>query len=709
MLLCSLLWYKQMNELAADTAPRQQQNKSHRDPIFYWVITLLCAFVLLPSFALDYGVFESTSQEFYDAMGWSGFNISWLWFALPTLLLIRPSKAQNKYAKHRHYFDIGYSATCMLIILLSSWYTQHGLGYSTIALFIALGAVMTLAFARLEFLGGDSFVIGALISIILLISIFIIFPSIAIFVPMFKDDMGSFSAWQFIDILGRSQIIQIIWNSIFLGVSVGIGATFFGLIFAIYTTRIATRSAFIARIFSILPIVTPPFVVGLGVTLMLGRSGYITELMVDWFGLQQTNWLYGFTGIWMAQVLAFAPMSFMILDGAMKSLHPSLEEASYTLRANRYQTFFKIVMPLLKPALANSFLIIFVQSLADFSNPLVLGGSFDVLATQIYFYIAGAQLDYASASTLGAVLLLFSLAIFVVQYLWIGKRSYVTISGKSYRGDVQALPTLLKHSVSGLLYFWMAFNILLYGSIIFGSFTVNWGVDYSLTLKNYIHLFGMGMSEGAWPSLITTMIYAGVAAPLTALFGLLIAYIVVRQQFYGKKVIEFATMLCFAVPGTVAGVSYILAFNDAPIYLTGTAAIVVISMVMRNVPVGIRAGIAGLGQLDKSLDEASLSLRANSFKTITHILLPLLRPAILSTLIYSFVRAMTTVSAIIFLVTPETRVATSYILNRVEDGEYGVAIAYGSILIVVMLAIILIFDFIVGEARVSRSKATNQE
>ena len=442
---------------------------------------------------------------------------------------------------------------------------------------------------------------------------------------------------------------------------------------------------------------------------MLGRSGYITELMADWFGLEQTNWLYGFTGIWMAQVLAFAPMSFMIIDGAMKSLHPSLEEASYTLRANRYQTFFQIVMPLLKPALANSFLIIFVQSLADFSNPLVLGGSFDVLATQIYFYIAGAQLDYASASTLGAVLLLFSLAIFVVQYLWIGKRSYVTISGKSYRGDVQPLPPSLKLGVSGLLYFWMAFNVLLYGSIFYGSFTVNWGVDYSLTFNNYINLFGMGMSEGAWPSLITTMTYAGIAAPITAFFGLLIAYIVVRQQFRGKKVIEFSTMLCFAVPGTVAGVSYILAFNDAPIYLTGTAAIVVISMVMRNVPVGIRSGIAGLGQLDKSLDEASLSLRANSLKTITHILLPLLKPAILSTLIYSFVRAMTTVSAIIFLVTPETRVATSYILNRVEDGEYGIAISYGSVLIVVMLAIILIFDFLVGDTRVSRSKATNQE
>ncbi|ELF6481511.1 iron ABC transporter permease [Vibrio fluvialis] len=679
------------------------------DAVFYWLGVMVFSFILLPSFALDYGLFESTADEFYDAMGWSSVNISWLWFSLPLLLIVRPLQPAGRQHKVRHYLDIGYSALCMLVILISSWLAHQGLGYSTILLFIALGAVMTTAFARLEYLGGDHFVIGSLISIILLIAIFIIFPSIAIFLPMFKDEMGQWTAWQFMEILSQSHTLSVIRNSIVLGIAVGVGATFFGLIFAIYTTRIAKRSAFIARVFSILPIVTPPFIVGLGVTLMLGRSGYITELMVDWFGLQKTNWLYGFTGIWLAQVLAFAPMSFMILDGALKSLHPSLEEASYTLKANRYQTFFGIIIPLLKPALANSFLIIFVQSLADFSNPLVLGGSFDVLATQIYFYIAGAQLDYASASTLGSVLLLFSLAIFVVQYLWIGQRSYVTISGKAYRGDVQDMPASLKLGVTLTLYVWMVFNVLLYGSIFFGSFTVNWGVDYTLTLQNYLNLFGNGMSDGAWPSLITTMIYAGVAAPITALFGLLIAYVVVRQQFYGKKIIEFSTMLCFAVPGTVAGVSYILAFNDAPIYLTGTAAIVVISMVMRNVPVGIRSGIAGLGQLDKSLDEASLSLRASSLQTIRHIILPLLRPAILSTLVYSFVRAMTTVSAIIFLVTPETRVATSYILNRVEDGEYGIAIAYGSVLIVVMLAIILLFDLLVGEARISRSKATNQD
>ncbi|ALX95731.1 iron ABC transporter permease [Serratia fonticola] len=678
-----------------------------RDPIFYWLLLALAGFALLPSYSLDYGLLEATSEELLAAYGWSHAGLAMLWFAAPLLLTVRPQIATGRKQRNRHLFDAGYALACGLLVFISAAATGTGMGFATLPLLVAMGAVITLALSRLEWLGGDRFVLGSLVAVIALIVLFIIYPSIAIFIPMFTDEAGAFAPLAFMQTLGQAHILQVIWNSFLLSVAVGIGCTFFGMVLAIYTTRIARRSAVIGRIFSILPIVTPPFVVGLGVTLMMGRSGYITELMVTWFGLTNTNWLYGFTGIWLAQVLAFTPMSFMILDGAIKTIHPSLEEASYTLRANRFQTFTQVFMPLLKPALANSFLIVIVQSLADFSNPLVLGGNFDVLATQIYFYITGAQLDYQAASTLGVVLLMFSLLVFCVQYMWIGKRSYVTISGKSNHGDVQPLPVTLVWGVSLMLYVWIAFNILLYGSIFYGSFTVNWGVDYTLTLDNFSKLFGQGFSDGAWPSLLDTLLYAGIAAPITAIFGLLIAYIVVRQQFQGKKVIEFSTMLCFAVPGTVAGVSYILAFNSAPVYLTGTAAIVIISMVMRNVPVGIRAGIAGLGQLDKSLDEASLSLRAGSLRTIVYILLPLLRPAILSALVYSFVRAMTTVSAIVFLVTPDTRVATSYILNRVEDGEYGVAIAYGSILIVVMLAIIFLFDALVGEARVARSKARN--
>ncbi|NNI41254.1 ABC transporter permease [Pasteurella multocida] len=680
----------------------EQKNTFTFSTPLIWVLFALLGFALLPSKALDYGLWDSTSDEMLEAMGWYNLNLSWSWFLavliFPVLSLIFP-KESTKRAK----IELALIAAIFLFVFISATVAKFSLGYSVIILMVALLALATNALAQLKVMQGDKFVIASLIAIVMTIFFFIVYPTFAILLSMFFDN-GEFKPQQVAEIIQQPYVIRVVGNSLAVSSVVGVLSTIFGLAFALYTTRIAKRTAFIGKIFSILPIVTPPFVVGLGVTLMLGRSGYVTAFLVEYLGFS-SNWLYGFTGIVIAHTLALTPMSFMILEGALKSIHPSIEEAAYTLRSNRYQAFFHIIFPLLKPALANSFLVVVIQSLADFSTPLVLGGSFDVIATQIYFYIAGSQLDYASASTLGTILLMFSLAIFVIQYLWIGKRSYVTVSGKSYRGDVQELPNGLKGIIVFFLGFWTLFNLVLYGSIFYGSFTVNWGVDYTLTLKNYQILFGQGFSDGAWPSLIQTVIFAASAAPVTALFGLLIAYITVRREFKGKKTLEFLTLLCFAVPGTVAGVSYIIAFNSSPMYLTGTAMIIILSMVMRNMPVGMRAAIAGLGQLDKSLDEASLSLKGSSFKTIWYIVFPLLKPALLSALVTSFVRSMTTVSAIIFLVTADTRVATSYILNRVEDGEYGIAIAYGSILIVVMMAIILFFDWIVGDTRISRSKA----
>ena len=669
----------------------------------FWILCAVIGFFCLPSMALYYGIMESTSDELYTAMGWSGFNLSWIWFSSLLLIPLISALFKQQGAYRQGLFEFIAVACIFVFVFVSATIGKISLGYSIFVLVVSLIALATNALAKMKIMQGDKFIIASLLSIILLIFFFIVYPTFAIFISMFYDG-SEFVPTQVFDIIGQPYIVRIILNSLSVAATIGILSTLFGLIFALYTTRIAKRTAFIGKIFSILPIVTPPFVVGLGVTLMLGRSGYVTQFLVEYLGFS-SNWLYGFTGIVIAHTLALTPMSFMILEGALKSVHPSIEEASYTLRANRYQTFFNIIFLLLKPALGNSFLVVAIQSLADFSTPLVLGGSFDVISSQIYFFIAGSQLDYASASTLGSLLLIFSLSIFIIQYLWIGNRSYVTVSGKSYRGDVQDLPNMMKYIIMFVLGFWVLFNVVLYGSIFYGSFTVNWGVDYTLTLKHYITLFGQGFSDDAWPSLIQTVLFAAAAAPVTALFGLLIAYITVRRDFKGKKTLEFLTLLCFAVPGTVAGVSYILAFNDAPIYITGTGIIIILSMVMRNMPVGMRAAIAGLGQLDKSLDEASLSLKGSSFKTIVFIVLPLLKPALLSALVTSFVRSMTTVSAIVFLVTADTRVATSYILNRVEDGEYGVAIAYGSILIVVMMAIILFFDWIVGDTRISRSKA----
>jgi len=176
----------------------------------------------------------------------------------------------------------------------------------------------------------------------------------------------------------------------------------------------------------------------------------------------------------------------------------------------------------------------------------------------------------------------------------------------------------------------------------------------------------------------------------------------VRQRFAGKDAFEFGTMLSFAIPGTVIGVSYILAFNVPPLELTGTGVILVISFIFRNMPVGVRAGIASMSQLDRSLDEASLTLGASSYRTFVRVILPLMRPAILAALVFSFVRAMTAISAVIFLVSAEHNMATSYIIGRVENNDYGIAIAYSTVLIVVMLTAIALMQWLVGRTETQR-------
>jgi iron(III) transport system permease protein len=245
--------------------------------------------------------------------------------------------------------------------------------------------------------------------------------------------------------------------------------------------------------------------------------------------------------------------------------------------------------------------------------------------------------------------------------------------------------------------------------IMFGGFVQTWGRDHSFTLRHYIDAFavtrgdfGLVWSGAAWNSFWTTLSIATIAAPLTAALGLLTAYLLVRQRFSGRSAFEFGTMLSFAIPGTVIGISYILAFNVPPIELTGTGIILVICFVFRNMPVGVRAGVAAMSQLDQSLDEASLTLGANTFTTVRRVILPLLRPAIIAALVFSFVRAITAISAVIFLVSANYDMATSYIIGRVENGDYGLAIAYSSVLILVMLAVITLVQLVVGERRIGR-------
>ena len=600
---------------------------------------------------------------------------------------------------------------------------QFGMGYGGLFLASSFLFLLTQGIAARGAINGDVFVVGAIGFVLAIVGAFVFFPIVNMLMSAFITEDGAYSfivfASKFFDdrLWGLSCVVGtgrcgVAWNSLFLAVCVGFLTTVLGLIFALVVTRSGFKYRRAVRALTILPIITPPFVIGLALILMFGLSGSITQFFSELFGLEPTRWLYGLPGLMIAQVLAYTPIAFLVLIGVVEGVSPSMEEAAQTLRASRWQVFKTVSLPLMRPGLANAFLLGFIESMADFGNPLILGGNFDVLSTEIFFAIVGAQYDQGRAAVLAIVLLGFTLTAFFAQRKWLGKKSYTTVSGKGDSGVHPLMPRALAIPVLAIAAIWSTFTVTIYGMIVYGSTVKLWGVDNTLTFKHYVTAFSVRITEkgwqwtgSAWDSFWTTIQIATIAAPLTAAVGLITAYLLTRQSFRGKNAFEFGTMLSFAIPGTVIGVSYILAFNVPPIELTGTGAILVISFIFRNMPVGVRAGIASMSQLDKSLDESSLTLGANSWQTFRKIILPLLKPAILAALVYSFVRAMTAISAVIFLVSAKYDMATSYIIGRVENNDYGLAIAYSTTLIFVMLLAVGLLQLLVGRTKIGRRES----
>ncbi|MFN3671580.1 MAG: ABC transporter permease [Bosea sp. (in: a-proteobacteria)] len=616
----------------------------------------------------------------------------------------------------------GQGLTWLAALLGGAEAAQPGMGLGAFLTVVALLLLLCHGLAYRGVCRGDLFTTSSIGIIVLLIGLFIFFPVSRILKGALVDSDGAFALSAFFERFLDSSIwglgcltantnCGVAWNTLILAVLCGVITTLLGLACALLILRTGMPGKRLMRALTVLPIITPPFVIGLALILLFGRSGLFSNLLYEWFEAPRSRWIYGLPGVLLAQVLAFAPIAFLVLIGVVQGISPSLEEASQTLGARRWQTFSTVTWPLLRPGLANAFLLGFVESMADFGNPLVLGGNFEVLSTKIFFAVVGAAHNEGQAAVLAIVLLGFTLGAFWLQQSWLGGKSYTTVTGKGDSGLPTPLPRRVTWLAALVIVPWVALTFIIYLVILIGGFVKAMGRDYTPTLQHYLTGFSIDFSRGvhfdgaAWDSFFTTIKIAAISAPLTALIGLLTAYLLTRQKFAGRGLLEFATMLSFAIPGTVLGVAYILAFNVPPIEITGTGLILIIAFVFRNMPVGVRSGIAGLSQIDKSLDEASTTLRARSFTTLWRVMLPLLRPALVAALVYSFVRSMTAVSAVIFLVSAEYNLATAYIVGRVEAGEFGLAIAYSSVLIVVMALGIGLIQLGVGERRLGRRVA----
>jgi len=336
--------------------------------------------------------------------------------------------------------------------------------------------------------------------------------------------------------------------------------------------------------------------------------------------------------------------------------------------------------------------VVLIESMADFGNPLVLAGAaFPMLAPQAYLEITGS-FNLARGAMLAAVLLLPSITAFAIQRYYLAKRQYVTVTGKPTASTSKAVSPAAKWTLYGIVVAFAVMVVAFYTVILVGASTRVWGFDYTLTLRHFRYVFEVG-----WDTVKDTLIVAITSTPISGLLGMMIAFLVVRRRFPGKGAMEFASILNFAVPGTVAGIGYILAFNGPPLILTGTLAILVLNFVFRYVPVGIQSGIAVLRQIDPSIEEAAQNLGADGVTTFRKITLPLIAPAFFSGLVFAFVRAMTAISAAIFLVSANWNLMTVQILNEVGSGRLGVAAAFSMVLLGIVLIAVGVINALVGQ------------
>lgn len=722
-----------------------------------------------------------------------------------------------------------------------------------------------------EFLliGRDPIVIMSLLFSGIFIFLFVIFPLFQSISNGFINKTGQFDLKYFARYFENEYgpgMRQVFFNTLKMGLLTSIFGTIFGFIFAYAIVRCNIPGKKIIHWLALVPTVSPPFAIALSTILLLGRNGLVTHHLL---GIEYKSgmWsIYGLSGLVFVQVISFFSVAYLMLRAMLERLNPSMEEAAESMGASRWHIFRTVTLPLLIPGIAGSFMLLFVESLADLGNPLFISGNFTVLSAQIFMAVIG-EYDYQKASALAFVLLLPTLIIYLLQRYYVTRRSYVSVTGKPMGGQMVEKSRPIRWTINLVTYLFCILIIVLYALIFMGSFSTSWGVDYTPTLKNW----NMMLTRGVEAILDTTFLSV-LATPFAALFGMVVAFLVVRKNFSGKEALDFTSNLGGAVPGTILGIGFILAFNKGftgiaavlyailailytliigknirerlvilllgsglglglffvqgkfeietiyyflggvyiliaginylgnrsratslitlllgiyllgynlinyiadpiakfsrsiapgfgsnatfqfsdyskmlfqppsslmaialifvgillfqgqkttwarlatgilalavpcglfflgkPLVLVGGGYIILAAFIVRSLPASVRSGVAALQQIDPSIEEASTILGADAQYTFRKVTLPMILPALFAGLIFSFTRHMTSLSAIIFLVSARWNIITAKIMSEWEQGGGSIAAAYSSVIIVFVLLAIAILYFVTNK------------
>lgn len=537
----------------------------------------------------------------------------------------------------------------------------------------------------------DPFLISMIVVLLVFLALFILYPLLMLLVDSFITE-GKFTLSVFQRVLSLERFRNAFKNTLALGFISGLASTAIGLLFAYVEVYVKLKTKVLEKLFSVvsmLPVVSPPFVLSLSMIMLFGRSGIITRSIL---GIYDSN-VYGLKGIAIVQTLTFFPVCYLMLKGLLKNIDPSLEEATRDMGASRWKVFTSVTFPLLLPGLGNAFLVTFIESVADFANPMLIGGSYDTLATTIYLQVTGAY-DSTGAAAMSVVLLSLTVVLFLIQKYYLEKKTAATLTGKASRMRMLIEDKSVTVPLTIFCTAVAAFVVLMYIMVPFGALFTLWGRDYTLSLKWFKYMMKTSGLKAFKDSFVLSLI----AAPLTAFLSMVISYLVVKKKFRSKGFIEFVSMLAMAVPGTVLGIGYIRGYANGLFRtgfmsgLYGTGLILIIVFIVRSLPTGTRSGISALRQIDKSIEESAYDMGANSGRVFMTVTLPLIKDSFFSGLVTAFVRSITAISAIILLVTPDFLLITCQINEQAEKGNYGVACAYATVLIAITYGAVLIMN-----------------
>ena len=560
------------------------------------------------------------------------------------LVFILSAEGGKNYARLLDIFMIGAFAVFVIIYFISKFFRDPAMGYIILGLFIMVG-------------------------------IFVAYPLFEAVRLTFLMD-GSFSMNTWVSILTSRQYLSALWGSVKLGMLTATFSTLIGFIFAFVINRTAIKGKRFLGTMGLLPVISPPFSLSLSLILLFGSNGLITKQIL---GLKDFT-IYGLGGLTAVQTIGMFPIAFLTMSGVLQAIDSTLEEASLDLNGSRWKTFSRITFPLAIPGVLSSWLLVFTNLLADFANPLLLAGSYRVLSVEAYIEVTGRnRLGHGAA--LSILLLLPSVTAFLVQRYWVSRKSYVTVTGKPSARLSDLVSRPVKYLLVAFISLFIVFILGLYGTIVAGCFVANWGIDYSFTLKNITEALQRGRD-----AILDTFTLSAIATPIAGLIAMMAALVIVRKKFAGKRVLEGLILAPFAIPGTLIGIAYILAFDEPPLILIGTGAIIVINYIIRELPVGVEGGVATLRQIDPAIEEAAQDLGADSTTVFRTIVLPLIRPAFISGMSYTFVRSMTAVSAIIFLISAQWYHMTVLIYNFSESIRFGLASVLSTVLIIIVFA-----------------------